>query len=93
VIPRNHIIETTMNGYAEPGITPWPIDDLLAHDDLEPYEYNPDTAIDRKEFAGFIYCTTQPSSGFGIIICVVSFGVSILIIKISKRRRRNEEAN
>lgn len=91
VIPRNHIIETTLDGYAEPGITPWPVNHIVADEDLVPYEYNPDISLDFKELAGFVYCcATQVSS---IFISTIFSSVCFVIITANYLKIKSKKKN
>ncbi|MCE7745094.1 MAG: hypothetical protein GPJ52_08185 [Candidatus Heimdallarchaeota archaeon] len=95
IIPRNHLIITTLNDFAEPGITPWPVNHFMADEDLEPYEYNPDTSIQNSEFAGFVYpCATDVASVFissiFCAVCVVTVVINKTKIKAKKKNMKEK---
>ena len=91
VIPRNHLIKTTLNDFAEPGVTPWPVNHFMADEELEPYEYNPDTSIQNSEFAGFVYpCATDVASVF---ISSIFCAVCVVTVVINKTKIDTKKKN
>lgn len=95
IIPRNHLIKTTLNDFAEPGVTPWPVNHFMVDEDLKPYEYNPDTSIHFDEFAGFVYpCATDVASVFissiFCAVCVVTVVINKTKIKTKKKNMKEK---
>jgi len=92
VLPRNHIIKTVLDDYAEPGITPWPINAPYTNEDLEPYEYSVEKAIEYMVMMGAIdryyYSSSEAGIAFSTIfcaVCVVIVSANYLKIKSKKK--------
>ncbi len=92
-IPRNHIIETTIDGFAEPGITPWPTSNVYADENLVLYEYSRVHILHGLEQAGFVYCcTTDSASITGVIFSSVCFVTTIMYgIKFRAKKKNMKE--
>ncbi|MCK4896012.1 MAG: hypothetical protein KAS47_04335, partial [Candidatus Heimdallarchaeota archaeon] len=87
IIPRQKIIDESLEGLGIPGVTPIPHGCIGFNESLEPYAYDLDLAIEYTEKAGYVLCPPLSTSN----LLFLPFLICLVYIAMLKTRKKIEK--